>query len=100
MGAPPDWVGQRDVRRRFVVGPEDEPEPIETSVMVRDDDPLLRFPVGGLDASDAEIAAPPPRPPVDITPLDLPERRTVKRVVRALAATGGRRRARDHEDGR
>ncbi|WP_306745694.1 Hsp70 family protein [Saccharothrix yanglingensis] len=87
--------------RRFVVGPEDEPEPIETSVMVRDDDPLLRFPVGGLDASDAEIAAPPPpRPPVDITPLDLPERRTVKRVVRALAATGGRRRARDHEDGR
>ncbi|MEU4763423.1 Hsp70 family protein [Actinosynnema sp. NPDC023794] len=85
--------------RRLVVGPDAEPEPIETSVMVRDDDPSLRFPVGGLDAPDAEFTAPPPRPPVDITPLDLPERRTVKRVVRGLVPTGGRR-ARDSEDGR
>lgn len=86
--------------RRLVVGPEAEPEPIETSVLARDDDPLLRFPVGGLDAADVEITPPPPRPPVDITPLDLPERRSVKRVVRGLALTGGNRRARDHEDGR
>ncbi|WP_367132703.1 Hsp70 family protein [Saccharothrix sp. HUAS TT1] len=86
--------------RRLVVGPDAEPEPIETSVMVRDDDPLLRFPVGGLEAPEAEFTAPPPRPPVDITPLELPERRTVKRVVRGLAVTGGQRRARDPEDGR
>ncbi|TQM81343.1 Hsp70 protein [Saccharothrix saharensis] len=85
--------------RRLVVGPDAEPEPIETSVMVRDDDPLLRFPVGGQDAPEAEFTAPPPRPPVDITPLDLPERRTVKRVVRGLVPTGGRR-ARDSEEGR
>jgi molecular chaperone DnaK (HSP70) len=85
--------------RKLVIGPDAEPEPIETSVMVRDDDPLLRFPVGGLEAPDAEFTAPPPRPPVDITPLDLPERRTVKRVVRGLVPTGGRR-ARDSEDGR
>ncbi|MFE2752667.1 Hsp70 family protein [Actinosynnema sp. NPDC059335] len=85
--------------RRLVVGPDAEPEPIETSVLVRDDDPLLRFPVGSLDVPDAEFTAPPPRPPVDITPLDLPERRTVKRVVRGLVVTGGRR-ARDPEDGR
>lgn len=85
--------------RRLVVGPDAEPEPIETSVMVGDDDPLLRFPVGGQDVPDAEFTAPPPRPPVDITPLDLPERRSVKRVVRGLAVTGGRR-ARDPEDGR
>ncbi|MCE6994287.1 Hsp70 family protein [Saccharothrix sp. S26] len=86
--------------RKLVVGPDAEPDPIETSVMVGDDDPLLRFPVGGLEASpDAEFTAPPPRPPVDITPLDLPERRTVKRVVRGLVPTGGRR-ARDDEDGR
>ena len=85
--------------RRLVMGPDAEPEPFETSVMVRDDDPSLRFPVGGLEVSDAEFTAPPPRPPVDITPLDLPERRTVKRVVRGLVPTGGRR-ARDSEDGR
>lgn len=81
--------------RRLLVGPDAEPEPSETSVMVRDDDPLLRFPVGGLEVPDAEFTAPPPRPPVDITPLDLPERRSVKRVVRGLVATGGQRRARD-----
>ncbi|MFD1149708.1 Hsp70 family protein [Saccharothrix hoggarensis] len=86
--------------RRLVVGPDAEPEPVDTSIMVRDDDPLLRFPVGGLEASDVEFTAPPPRPPVDITPLDLPERRTVKRVVRGLVPTGGQRRARDPEDGR
>ncbi|OKI36247.1 molecular chaperone-like protein [Saccharothrix sp. CB00851] len=85
--------------RRLVIGPDAEPEPIETSVMVRDDDPLLRFPVGGMEVPDAEFTAPPPRPPVDITPLDLPERRTVKRVVRGLVPTGGRR-SRDSEDGR
>ncbi len=85
--------------RKLVVGPDAEPEPIDTSVMVRDDDPLLRFPVGGPEAPDVEFTAPPPRPPVDITPLDLPERRTVKRVVRGLVPTGGRR-ARDSEDGR
>jgi molecular chaperone DnaK (HSP70) len=85
--------------RRLVIGPAAEPEPFETSVMVRDDDPSLRFPVGGLEVSDADFTAPPPRPPVDITPLDLPERRTVKRVVRGLVPTGGRR-ARDSEDGR
>jgi molecular chaperone DnaK len=81
--------------RRLVVGPDAEPEAGETSVLVRDDDPLLRFPVGGLEVPDAEFTAPPPRPPVDITPLDLPERRSVKRVVRGLVATGGQRRARD-----
>lgn len=86
--------------RKLVVGPEAEPEPTETSVMVRDDDPLLRFPVGGYEATDAEFTAPPPRPPIDITPPDLPERRSVKRVVRGLAMTGGQRRARDPEDGR
>ncbi|MFI9010492.1 Hsp70 family protein [Actinosynnema sp. NPDC053489] len=85
--------------RRLVMGPDAEPEPIETSVLVRDDDPLLRFPVGGLEPADVEFTAPPPRPPVDITPLDLPERRTVKRVVRGLVPTGARR-ARDSEDGR
>ncbi|QFZ16556.1 Hsp70 family protein [Saccharothrix syringae] len=85
--------------RRLVLGPEAEPEPVETSVLVRDD-PLLRFPVGGLDPVDGDFAPPPPRPPVDITPLDLPERRSVKRVVRGLAPTGGHRRARNHEDGR
>ncbi|ONI90432.1 molecular chaperone-like protein [Saccharothrix sp. ALI-22-I] len=86
--------------RRIVIGPAAEPEPRETSILVRDEDPLLRFPVGGLDVADAEFTAPPPRPPVDITPLDLPERRSVKRVVRGLAMTGGQRRARDSEDGR
>ncbi|WP_158842565.1 Hsp70 family protein [Saccharothrix deserti] len=86
--------------RRLVIGPDAEPEPRETSVMVRDEDPLLRFPVGGLEVADAEFTAPPPRPPVDITPLELPERRSVKRVVRGLAMTGGQRRARDSKDGR
>ncbi|XVV04451.1 Hsp70 family protein [Actinosynnema sp. CA-248983] len=88
--------------RHMILGPDDN-EPIETSVMVRDDDPLLRFPVGDMDVPEAEPTAPPPRPPIDITPLDLPERRSVKRVVRGLAVTGGRRRSRaeqDSEDGR
>ncbi|MFC6091096.1 Hsp70 family protein [Saccharothrix lopnurensis] len=86
--------------RRLVVGPGSEPEPIETSVMLRDDDPLLRFPVGGADPADVEFTPPPPRPPVDIPPLELPERRSVKRVVRGLAPIGGHRRTRNHEDGR
>ena len=77
----------------------DEPEDGETSVLVRDDDPLLRFPVGGSTAvpSDADFTAPPPRPPIDITPLDLPGRRSVRRVVRGLAPIG---RSRNAEDGR
>ncbi|GGP34304.1 Hsp70 family protein [Saccharothrix coeruleofusca] len=88
--------------RRLLVGPEDEPEPVETSVLARGDDPRLRFPVGALELDDAEIAAPPPRPPVEITPLDLPERRSVKRVVRGFAVSGRSRGSRspDDEDGR
>ncbi|MEU5694870.1 Hsp70 family protein [Actinosynnema sp. NPDC020468] len=83
--------------RRVLEG-DAEPEPVPTSVLVRYDDPSLRFPVGALDYVDDDFTAPPPRPPVDITPLDLPERRTVKRVVRGLAVTG--RRSADPEDGR
>ncbi|MEU4800890.1 Hsp70 family protein [Actinosynnema sp. NPDC023587] len=86
--------------RHLLLGP-DEPEPSETSVLVRDDDPLLRFPVGGSTSpADEEFTAPPPRPPIDITPLDLPERRSVKRVVRGLAATGRSRDRDPAEDGR
>ncbi|WP_433268007.1 Hsp70 family protein [Actinosynnema sp. CS-041913] len=84
--------------RHMLLGPDD-PEPIETSVMVRDDDPLLRFPVGS-SVSDDEFTAPPPRPPIDITPLDLPERRSVKRVVRGRAASGRSRDRNPAEDGR
>ncbi|PRY46511.1 Hsp70 family protein [Umezawaea tangerina] len=82
------------VARQAVEGPDAEPEPRETSVLRRFDDPSLRFPVGELGLSDDEFTAPPPRPPVDITPLDLPERRSVKRVVRGLkpAGAGGSRR--------
>ncbi|RKT52390.1 Hsp70 family protein [Saccharothrix australiensis] len=84
--------------RQLLLGP-DEPEPIETSVLVRDDDPLLRFPVGGAPAPDNDCTAPPPRPPIEVTPLELPERRSVKRVVRGLVSAG-RSRDRKPEDGR
>lgn len=88
------------VARRVVEGPDAEPEPLETSVLTRFDDPSLRFPVGQLDYADVEFTAPPPRPPVDISPLDLPERRSVKRVVRAVAGRGKRTENDDYEDGR
>lgn len=94
--------------RRVVEGPDAEPEPRETSVLRRFDDPSLRFPVGELGLSDDEFTAPPPRPPVDISRLDLPERRSVKRVVRSLKpANAGKPRRGNHsadddddEDGR
>jgi molecular chaperone DnaK len=87
--------------RRIVEGPAAEPEARETSVLRRFDDPSLRFPVGELGLSDDEFSAPPPRPPVDITPLDLP-RSSVQRVVRGLKPTGSRRGTptADDEDGR
>jgi len=88
------------VARRVVEGPDAEPEPLETSVLSRFDDPSLRFPVGALEFPDVEFTAPPPRPPVDISPLDLPERRSVKRVVRAVAGRGRRTENDDYEDGR
>jgi len=89
------------VARRVVEGPDAEPEPRETSVLRRFDDPSLRFPVGELGLTDDEFTAPPPRPPVDITPLDLP-RGTVQRVVRGLKPAGSRRGtpSTDDEDGR
>ncbi|GAA3847398.1 Hsp70 family protein [Saccharothrix violaceirubra] len=73
--------------RRVLLG-DVEPEPRETSVLARDD-PSLRFPVGAADQDD-DFTAPPPRPPVDIVPLELPVRRTVGRVVRDLASVGRR----------
>lgn len=87
--------------RRVIEGPDAEPEPRETSVLRRFDDPSLRFPVGELGLSDDEFTAPPPRPPVDITPLDLP-RSSVQRVVRGLKPAGSRRGtpSPDDEDGR
>ncbi|MBW4719049.1 Hsp70 family protein [Saccharothrix obliqua] len=81
--------------RDLLLGP-DEPEPVETSVLVRDDDPLLRFPVGSTTTAE-DAPEPPPRPPVDITPLDLPGRRSVRHVVRGLASVG---RGRGRGDGR
>jgi molecular chaperone DnaK (HSP70) len=88
--------------RLLVEGPEPEAEPIETSVLERTSEASLRFPVGALEVADDESAAPPPRPPVDISPLDLPERPSVKRVVKALSnAPGASRRSDTHdEDGR
>ncbi|WP_235921700.1 Hsp70 family protein [Lentzea tibetensis] len=84
--------------RLLVEGPEEEPEPPTTSVMARSDDLSLRFPVGEIVTHDQEITAPPPRPPVDITPLDLPERSSVKRVVRGLKPAGARRSTHDDDD--
>lgn len=84
--------------RLLVEGPEEEPEPPQTSVMARSDDLSLTFPVGEIVTHDQEITAPPPRPPVDITPLDLPERSSVKRVVRGLKPAGARRTTTDDDD--
>ncbi|WP_199441207.1 Hsp70 family protein [Umezawaea beigongshangensis] len=85
--------------RLLLEGPAPEAEPVETSVLARSDDASLRFPVGELRVREDELTAPPPRPPVDITPLDLPERRSVRRAVRAF---GGARRGAgtSEEDGR
>ncbi|GLZ34415.1 hypothetical protein Lesp02_66020 [Lentzea sp. NBRC 105346] len=83
--------------RVLVEGPDSEPEPIQTSVLARTDDAALRFPVGEI-AIDHEITAPPPRPPVDIPPIDLPERRSVKRVVRGLKPAGIRRSGSDSDN--
>ncbi|ATE52361.1 Hsp70 family protein [Actinosynnema pretiosum] len=78
--------------RRLLLGPDTGPDHGETSVLVHGDDPSLRFPVGQLAWDDAESAAPPPRPPVEITPLDLPTPLSVKRVVRRGLAPIGRSR--------
>jgi molecular chaperone DnaK len=91
--------------RLVVLGPESEPEPIETSVLVHTREASLRFPVGEIaHPEDDEFTAPPPRPPVDVSPLELPPRR-VKRVASALKPAGRRSSSRsdskyDDEDGR
>jgi molecular chaperone DnaK len=90
--------------RLVVLGPEAEPEPFETSVLVHTREASLRFPVGEIArADDEEFTAPPPRPPVDVSPLDLPPNR-VKRVTSALKPAGRRSGSRsdkyDDEDGR
>ncbi|MGW6937150.1 Hsp70 family protein [Lentzea sp. NPDC054927] len=90
--------------RLVLLGPEIEPEPLETSVLVHTREASLRFPVGEIARpDDEEFTAPPPRPPVDVSPLELPPRR-VKRVTSALKPAG-RRSSRsdsrfDDEDGR
>ncbi|MFI6102361.1 Hsp70 family protein [Lentzea sp. NPDC051213] len=88
--------------RLVLVGPEAEPEPIETSVLVHTREASLRFPVGEIARTDdEEFTAPPPRPPVDVSPLELPPRR-VKRVKSVLKPAGRRSSSRsdDDEDGR
>lgn len=91
--------------RLVVLGPESEPEPIETSVLVHTREASLRFPVGEIaHPDDDEFTAPPPRPPVDVSPLELPPRR-VKRVASVLKPAGRRSGSRsdskyDDEDGR
>jgi molecular chaperone DnaK (HSP70) len=91
--------------RLVVVGPEAEPEPSDTSVLVHTREASLRFPVGEIARTDdEEFTAPPPRPPVDVSPLELPPRR-VKRVKSALKPAGRRSSSRtdsrdDDEDGR
>lgn len=93
--------------RLVVLGPEAEPEPFDTSVLVHTREASLRFPVGEVvQADDEEFTAPPPRPPVDVPPLELPPRR-VKRMASALKPVGRRSGSRsdksdkyDDEDGR
>ncbi|WP_143091418.1 Hsp70 family protein [Lentzea albida] len=91
--------------RLVLLGPEVEPEPLETSVLVHTREASLRFPVGEVpNPDDDEFSAPPPRPPVDVSPLELPPRR-VKRVTSALKPAGrragsGSRSRDDDEDGR
>ncbi|WP_053731738.1 Hsp70 family protein [Nocardia sp. NRRL S-836] len=76
--------------RLVVVGPEAEPEPLDTSVLVHTREASLRFPVGEVARpDDEEFTDPPPRPPVDVPPLDLPPPRS-KRVTRVLKPTGRR----------
>ncbi|MGZ3140971.1 Hsp70 family protein [Lentzea chajnantorensis] len=76
--------------RLVVVGPEAEPEPSDTSVLVHTREASLRFPVGEVQKpDDEEFTAPPPRPPVDVPPLELPPPRS-KRVTRVLKPTGRR----------
>ncbi|WP_191303685.1 Hsp70 family protein [Lentzea cavernae] len=91
--------------RLVLVGPDAEPEPFETSVLVHTREASLRFPVGEAPRpDDDEFSAPPPRPPVDVSPLELPPRR-VKRVTSVLKPAGRRsgsssRSRDDDEDGR
>lgn len=86
--------------RLVVLGPESEPEPLDTSVLVHTREASLRFPVGEVERPDDEFTAPPPRPPVDVPPLELPPRR-VRRMAIALKPAGRRSRSRDDdEDGR
>jgi hypothetical protein len=91
--------------RHVLVGPELEPEPLETSVLVHTREASLRFPVGEIARTDDEdFTAPPPRPPVDVSPLELPPRR-VKRMASALKPAGRRSSSKsdsrfDDEDGR
>ncbi|MDX8143447.1 Hsp70 family protein [Lentzea sp. BCCO 10_0061] len=89
--------------RLVLMGPEAEPAPLDTSVLVHTREASLRFPVGEVpNPDDDEFSAPPPRPPVDVSPLELPPRR-VKRVASALKPAGRRSGSRsrdDDEDGR
>ncbi|SEQ21675.1 Hsp70 protein [Lentzea xinjiangensis] len=91
--------------RLVVLGPDSEPDPIDTSVLVHTREASLRFPVGEAPRpDDDEFTAPPPRPPVDVSPLELPPRR-VKRMASALKPAGRRSGSRsdsrdDDEDGR
>jgi molecular chaperone DnaK len=92
--------------RLVLMGPEVEPEPLDTSVLVHTREAAMRFPVGEVPSLDDEFTAPPPRPPVDVSPLELPPRR-VKRVARVLKPVGRRagsssssRSRDDDEDGR
>lgn len=86
--------------RLVVLGPDAEPEPSETSVLVHTREASLRFPVGEVvKPDDEEFTAPPPRPPVDVSPLELPPRR-VKRVKQVLKPAGRRSSSRSDEDGR
>ncbi|HUQ54920.1 Hsp70 family protein [Lentzea sp.] len=91
--------------RLVVMGPDSEPEPLETSVLVHTREASLRFPVGEVERpDDDDFSAPPPRPPVDVPPLELPVRR-VKRMASALKPAGRRSSSRsdsrdDDEDGR
>ncbi|WP_434451083.1 Hsp70 family protein [Lentzea sp. E54] len=90
--------------RLVLLGPEAEPEPLETSVLVHTREASLRFPVGEVARpDDDEFTTPPPRPPVDVPPLELPPRR-VKRMASALKPasrrSGSRSRDDDDEDGR
>ncbi|MDX3658452.1 Hsp70 family protein [Streptomyces sp. ID05-26A] len=90
--------------RLVLMGPEVEPEPLDTSVLLHTREQSMRFPVGEVAGPDDDFTAPPPRPPVDVSPLELPPRR-VKRVARVLKPAGRRsssssRSRDDDEDGR